>query len=317
MTRTPTRPRSPAKRRRRKAAPLPPAPSRFTAVRASSRDITVLGAERGGLTDLYHTILTMPGWAFALALAATYLVVNALFAGLYMLDPGGLDHVRPGSFADAFFFSVQTLSTIGYGVMTPKSAYANTVVVAEALAALGLVGVTTGLIFARFSRPTARVMFSKLAVITTFDGRPTLMFRAANQRGDQILQAEVTVDLLRWITTTEGHAFRRFQQLPMVRSRTPMFALSWTMMHTIDENSPLHGVTQEQLAAWDVELVVMLSGIDEIFAQPIHARHSYIADEIIWNRRFEEIISTDEDGRRVVNYHRFHDVRDDEPDASN
>jgi inward rectifier potassium channel len=96
-----------------------------------------------------------------------------------------------------------------------------------------------------------------------------------------------------------------------------MFALSWTMMHTIDENSPLYGVTAEQLVAWDVELVVMLTGVDEIFAQPIHARHSYIADEIVWNRRFEEIISTDEDGRRVVNYHRFHDVRDDEPDASN
>lgn len=316
MTETSTRTRAPT-RRKRKPAAAPVQPARYTAMRASNRDITVLGAERGGLHDLYHSVLTMPMSALALALAGAYVAANTLFAGLYMLDPHGITNARPGSFADAFFFSIQTLSTIGYGVMAPKSIYANILVGAEAFTGLGLVAVTTGLIFARFSRPTARVMFSAQAVVTTFDGKPTLMFRAANQRGDQILQAEVTVDLVRWTTTPEGHVFRRFQELSMVRSRTPMFALSWTMMHIIDETSPLYGVTPDQMLAWEAELVVMLSGIDEVFAQQIHARHSYIADEIVWNRRLEEIITREEDGRRVVNYHRFHDVRDDEPHTPN
>ena len=314
-SKTPPRPKPP--RRRTKAPPPPPEPRRYATTRATNRDITVLGAERGGLTDLYHGVLTMPPWALALALAGVYVAANAIFASLYVLDPGGVEGARPGSFGDAFFFSVETLSTIGYGAMSPRSAYANMVVTGEAFTGLGFAAVMTGLIFARISRPTARVLFSKVAVITTYEGQPTLMIRAANQRGNQILQAEVTVDLLRQITSPEGHHMRRFQQLPMVRSRTPMFALSWTMMHVIDEHSPLYGVTAEKLIAWEAELVVMLSGVDEIFAQRIHARHSYLADEILWNRRFEEILSTDEDGRRVVNYHRFHDVLDDGPDRVN
>ena len=287
----------------------PPEAPRFSTVEASRPDITIIGAEKRGLTDMYHQVLTMPAWGLPLLLISVYLVANALFAGLYMLT-GGVGHMRHGSFADAFFFSVQTLSTIGYGAMTPDNFAANVVVTIEAIFALGLVAVTTGLIFARFSRATARVMFSKVAVITDFDGAPTLMFRAANQRGNQILEAEVMLNLLRQVTTPEGHVFRRFQELKVERARTPMFALTWTVMHTIDKTSPLYGATADDLKAWEAEIVIVLSGADDIFAQRIHARHSYLPDEIKWNQRFEDILHFDERGGRVVDYGRLHDVRD-------
>ena len=286
---------------------------RFSTVRASRPDIHVIGGERRGLTDLYHQMLTMPPWVLPLLLAAAYLGTNVVFAALYMLS-GGVTNARPGSFADAFFFSVQTLSTIGYGVMTPKGLWANLIVTVEAFFGLGLVAVSTGLIFARFSRPSARVMFSRVAVITEFDGKPTLMLRAANQRGNQILEAEATVNLLRQVTTTEGQVFRRFQELPVTQARTPMFALTWTIMHIIDKASPLYGVTSDQLTAWQAEIVVVLSGADDIFAQRIHARHAYLPEEILWNRRFEDVLSTTEDGHRLIDYRRFHDVRD-EPEG--
>ena len=199
---------------------------RFSNVSASRKDVHVIGVERGGLRDFYHWVLTIPWWVFYVCLISTYLSLNLVFASLYWLDPGGVANTRPGSFVDNFFFSVETISTIGYGVMTPKSLYANIVMTAEAFTGLGMVAIATGLIFSRVSRPTARVMFSRIAVVTPFDGVPALMFRAANQRGNQILEAEATVNLFGEVTTIEGHSMRRFQPLQLVRSRQPMFALS-------------------------------------------------------------------------------------------
>jgi inward rectifier potassium channel len=290
--------------------PTRPGQSRFSEMEASRPDILVLGAERRGLTDLYHQVLTMPAWGLPLLLVSAYLGANAIFACTYMLT-GGVTGMRPHNFADAFFFSVQTLSTIGYGAMTPRSTAANTVVTVEAFFGLGLVAVSTGLIFARFSRATARVVFSRVAVITNFEGVPTLMFRAANQRGNQILEAEVMLNLLRQTTTSEGHVFRRFQELKVERARTPMFALTWTVLHAIDESSPLHGATYEDLKEWQAEIVIVLSGADDIFAQRIHARHSYLPDEIHWNQRFEDVLSIDDKGNRIIDYGRLHDVKDD------
>jgi inward rectifier potassium channel len=288
---------------------------RFSNVSARRKDVHVIGVERGGLGDFYHWVLTIPWWVFYVCLVSTYLGLNLVFASLYWLDPGGVANTRPGSFVDNFFFSVETISTIGYGVMTPKSLYANIVMTAEAFTGLGMVAIATGLIFSRVSRPTARVMFSRIAVVTPFDGVPALMFRAANQRGNQILEAEATVNLFGEVTTIEGHSMRRFQPLQLVRSRQPMFALSWTLMHMIDETSPLFGATSESLQASGAEILVGLSGVDEIFAQRIYARHSYLPDEIIWNRQLADVLSTNEDGDRVVNYYNFHKLRElpDEP----
>src|SRR5579883_1835116 len=231
--------------------------------------------------DVYHTLLTVSWRGFFALLSAVYVVFNLVFALLFLIEPGGIANARPGSFLDAFFFSVQTMGTIGYGQMYPQTLYANLLVTLEALLSLTGLALATGLIFARFSRPTARVLFSRNALIASYDGTPTLMFRAANQRRNLIFEAQVNLALLRNETTAEGVYMRRFHDLHVARRRTPAFSLTWTIMHPLDEKSPLWGATPESLKADQVEVVVTLTGTDETFAQPVYARHSYIADEIV------------------------------------
>lgn len=258
--------------------------------------VQVVGLDRPRFQDLYHRLLEMSWRRFLLLWVGIYLGVNLAFATLYWLDPGGVAGARPWSFEDAFFFSVQTLGTIGYGAMAPHSSIANLLVTAEAFFSLALTAVGTGMIFARISRPTARVMFSRSAVVTTRNGEPTLMFRAANVRANQILEARVTLNLARTTTTLEGVTYRGFLNLQVVRDRSPLFALTWTIMHVIDETSPLYGSDHESLLDEQAELIIVLSGTDETFAQRIHARHSYLPNEIHWNRRFADILTMDEQG---------------------
>jgi inward rectifier potassium channel len=258
--------------------------------------------------DLYHRLLTIPWSGFFGLLTLAYGAFNAVFAALYLLQAGSIANVQRG-FADAFFFSVQTMATIGYGEMRPVTLYANVLVTIEVL--LGLMGfaLATGVIFARVSRPTARVLFSKIAVVTQYDGRPTLMFRAANQRTNRILQAQASLSLARNEMSAEGYEMRRFHELRVERAGTPLFSLSWTVMHVIDEEtSPLHGATPESLAERDVELIATLVGYDETLAQIIRARHSFRASEILFGRRFADILTRDADGVQTVDYRRFHDT---------
>jgi len=277
---------------------------------ADGRRAIIIGQSRNGLTDSYHRILTMSLWGLLGLVAAVFVAVNVLFALLYLAQPGSVQGARPGVFLDVFFFSVETFTTIGYGVMSPHGVYGQSVMVLEAFVGLIMAAVTTGLVFARVSRPTARIMFSEVAVITEFDGAPTLMLRAANQRGNQILEAEASVNLARQITTIEGHTMRSFFDLPVVRARSPLFLLSWTIMHRIDESSPLYGMDPEALREDAAEVIVVLSGTDDTLAQRIHARHAYPPEKILWGRQFEDILSEAPDGRRVVDYRKFHDVRD-------
>jgi inward rectifier potassium channel len=270
----------------------------------------VKGQDYGRFTDFYHAVLTVSWPWFFLELLAAFIVVNLLFAMLYATDPYGIANARPGSFADDFFFSVQTLGTLGYGVMAPRSLYANLLVTVESFTGILTIALFTGIIFARFSRPQARVVFSKVAVVTPFDGMPTLMFRAANQRGNSILDAEVHISLATQYTTREGVNMRRFQELSLVRPRNPLFALSWTVMHTLDESSPLYGLGLADMLERDMELVVMLSGTDETINDRIYARHSYIAEEILWHRRFVDVVSITPSGYRMVDLHHFHDTRE-------
>lgn len=270
----------------------------------------IIGQEPGGFTDLYHQVLTMPVGVFLLLLATAYLGINVIFGLLYMVVPGSISNARPGSFLDAFFFSVQTLSTVGFGNKAPEGVYADSVVTLEAFVGLINIAVTTGLVFARVSKPTARVLFSQVAIITRFDGAKTLMFRAANQRGNQVLEAQVMVYVARQVTTAEGHTMRAFYELPVVRARSPLFLLSWSVMHRIDEKSPLYGLTAEEMRAEGADIIVALSGVDETFAQRIHARHVYSADQVLWDKQFVDILSLSPDGRRSIDYRKFHDVRD-------
>jgi inward rectifier potassium channel len=267
-----------------------------------------LGAPIQRWRDPYHLLLTISWVNFFALVGLLYLAANALFALAYLAGGDGIENAQPGSFLDAFFFSVQTMASIGYGAMYPNTTYANTLVTIEALVGLLGLAMGTGLMFARFARPTARVLFSNVAVIAAQDGVPTLMLRAANQRHNQVLEAQVRMTLVRNVVTRDGEFMRRFYDMRLVRSQTPIFVLTWTAMHPIDEDSPLYGMTPEELEEVEAEIVVTLTGLDETFAQTIHTRHSYIASEIVWNARFADILSRLPDGRRAVDYHRFHEV---------
>ncbi|HLO51785.1 MAG TPA: ion channel [Kamptonema sp.] len=271
-------------------------------------NIVRLGSSRLGFRDLYHWLQTLSWFGFFGLISLLYIISNALFALAYLAGGDCIANAQPGEFKDAFFFSVQTMATIGYGAMYPRTSYANIIVAVEALFGLLGVAMVTGLAFARFSRPTARVLFSRIAIITLQNGLPTLMYRTANQRYNQILEAQQRVTLVRDEITAEGQFMRRFYDLHLVRSRTPIFALTWTVMHVIDENSPLYGMTAEDLVTHQVELVVTMTGIDETVSQTIHARHSYVPEEILWNMRFVDILSKAPDGKRSIDYNRFHDV---------
>jgi inward rectifier potassium channel len=306
---------------RLKASPKPPAepPERDPYPRFVHRSgrpsVRIQGLKRRAFTDGYHRLMGLSWSRFLLWWVGVYVGTNLLFGVLFWLQPGGVAQARPGSFSDNFFFSVQTLGTIGYGAMWPRSLYAHLLVAVEAFASLALTAVGTGLIFARISRPTARIMFSRCAVVVEREGVPTLMFRGGNTRLNQILEADVSVSLARNGFSREGVEFRGLIDLKMVRSRSPLVGLTWTMMHVIDESSPLHGATRQSLEAQQAELVIVLSGVDDTFAQRIHARHSYLPHEIVWGRRMADIILRAEDGSRYVDYGRFHDLVDVTPSA--
>ncbi len=284
-----------------------PSPTRELS-RSGQASIVRLGETHADWQDPYHLLLTISWPGFLALLVLAYLAANTLFALIYLAGGDGIANARAGSFLDAFFFSVQTMASIGYGAMYPTTAYANAVVTVEAF--IGLLGLAmgTGMMFARFSRPTARVLFSRVAVINSRNGVPTLAFRAANQRRNQILEAELRVSLLRNEITTEGQFLRRLHTLELVRSQTPIFALPLTAMHPIDETSPLYGLTAESLAEIEAIILITLIGFDETVAQTIYARHSFDAAEILWDMRFVDIFSKLPDGRRSVDYSRFHDV---------
>jgi inward rectifier potassium channel len=258
--------------------------------------------------DPYHLMLTIPWSGFVFMVALGYVLVNAIFACLYLLQPNSMNGARPGSFEDAFFFSVQTLASIGYGVISPATTYAGILVTIEAILSLLAIALITGLAFARFSKPTARIMFSRYAVITQHNGVPTLMFRAANQRQNLILEAQAKVYLTRDEITQEGVQFRRVYDLKLARDINPRFSLTWNVMHPIDAASPLYGLTADQWTTGMPQILVTLMGLDETVAYNIHDRHIYGIADVLWDHRMADVVSQTENGDRYIDYTRFNDV---------
>ena len=259
-----------------------------------------------GLHDLYHWLLTTGRWNFAALLLGGYLGINILFALAYMVC-GGIENMAKGSLSDAFFFSVQTMATIGYGRMVPVGLGANLLVTAEAGIGLFGIAVAASLMFARFTRPTAGVRFSIHAVVQRFDGKPTLMFRIANERVARINEAYIYLVLARQEKTAEGHVIRRLRDLETLRSFTPVFELTWTVMHVIDEKSPLFGCTPDSLQQSETSLAVVFTGHHEGFQSQVHARHTYDCDHITWDHRFADLIQRDE-GKVILDYSSFDEL---------
>jgi inward rectifier potassium channel len=275
-------------------------------------EITVIGAPRTRLRDAYHLFLRV-GWAAAIgAIVGSYLALNAVFALAYRAT-GGVTGARAGSFFDAFCFSVQTMGTIGYGAMYPASAAANAVMIAESVTSLVVTAVATGLIFAKFSRSAARVVFSKNAVIGPMNGVPTLSLRVGNERGNLILEATIRITLTRTEKTSEGVIFYKLYDLRLVRERSPQMRRSWTVMHRIDADSALFGETPESILRDEVEIIATLVGTDDTSLQPVHARKQYEGADILWGARHADILSEKTDGTIVLDIRRFHDVVPTEP----
>jgi len=266
------------------------------------------GHRKARLGDLYIRLLSISWKLLFVLIAAIYVDINVIFSLAYLASDG-IEHARPGSFADAFFFSVETLSTIGYGQFYPAGLAANFLVTLEAFTGFVFFAGVTGLLFSKFSRPTARVLFSNVAVIDTYDGVPHLMFRLANERNNRIVDANLHVALLRKENTSEGHQMRRFHDLTLVRSRIPLLQLTWTVMHRIDETSPLYKANPQHLREVDAEIIVSLTGLDETISQLIHARHSFVAEEIICNASFVDILKRGEGRQIEVDYSLFHNVK--------
>jgi inward rectifier potassium channel len=220
--------------------------------------------------------------------------------------PGGISNAN--DYWDCFFFSVQTWATIGYGGMTPSARLTNVLVVVESLVGIFSVAVLTGLFFAKFSRTTSRVLFASKVVISVRNGKRMLTIRVGNERLSMIAEASARVTLLRDEVTAEGERMRRMYDLPLVRSISPFFVLSWTIMHEIDERSAMHGLTSEMMVAERMRLGVNLVGFDSSVGQTAHASIVYAAQDVLFGYRYADTSAIDEHGRVVLDYAKFHDV---------
>ncbi|MGB0679684.1 MAG: ion channel, partial [Polyangiales bacterium] len=261
-------------------------------------NVARVGLRRRPVQDLYYALLRISWPSFVSVVALSYLVLNLVFAWLYWQDMDGIVGVRRDSFADALFFSVETFATIGFGRYAPYSEYVHWVVSFESFCAVLAIALLTGLTFAKFSRSTARVMFSERAVIGRFDGQRCLMFRIANERTSHIIELRVRLTMARDFVSAEGHQMRRVYDLQLQRNWTPLFALTWTVFHPLDTDSPLCDLSPAALAAVRAEFLVTVIGTDETFNEVVHARYVYRAADLVWGARFVNILEEHEGARR-------------------
>jgi inward rectifier potassium channel len=287
---------------------------------ASRRRWDVMDSVRKGTPsnlrrDLYFYLMEGSWTRLFVVFGFLYLVGNVFFAALFVIQPGCISNVRPDSFLDAFFFSVETMSTIGYGTMSPVTDYGHALVTVEA--AIGLLGVAlaTGVMFAKASRPSAGVLFSNPIVLTRMHGKRVLAFRVGNARGNEVVDATMNVTAVVQEVTPEGHHMRRLRDLKLERNRTPLFALTWHVMHPVDDDSPLADVDFDHFDRHVFSIVVTLIGHDATYGQTVYSRHTYHPDDLHVGARFVDVISELQDGRLMVDYAHFHDVVPDEQAA--
>jgi inward rectifier potassium channel len=284
---------------------------RSNVVRIGNREIITRGLSTGFWTDLYHRSMTVSWPVFFASAALVFIALNGTFALVFYLGHEPIANVPTGSFIDLFYFSIETLATVGYGDMHPQTHFGHFVATVEIFTGMSLLAVMTGLIFARFSRPRARFVFAQKAIVTMLDRRPTLMIRVANARHNLLANASATLWLIRAEQTAEGQHLRRYYQLELLRQENPMFALTWTIFHVIDQRSPLFGLSAEDLASADAVLLLTVGGFDDNSAHALRARKGYSHDDIVWQHRYVDIMTGTADGKLFIDYARFHDVTPD------
>jgi inward rectifier potassium channel len=272
------------------------------------REVETRGLRQNFWTDLYHRSMTVYWPVFFGTAAAIFVILNAAFAFLYWLGDEPIANVFGNHPIGLFYFSVETLATVGYGDMHPQTHYGHAVATVEIFTGMSFLAVMTGLIFARFSLPRARFLFAEHPVVTIHQGQPTLMIRVANARNNTISQATARLWLFRLETTLEGTKLRRYHELLLDRHEHPMFMLSWSLFHTIDETSPLYRMTADDLAAVEGSFALNVSGIDDVSAQHLHARQVYSHRDIRWKHRYRDITGTSKQGRLSIDYAMFHET---------
>ncbi len=274
-----------------------------------SFNVDRFGAPKWEALNVYHALLTIPWWKFLSLVVLAYLFLNSLFAlGYILCGPGSISGVNESTFGirflESFFFSVQTLVTIGYGKMTPEGIPANVLVAVEALTGLLGLALATGLLFARFSRPIAHLRFSKNAVIAPFQGGRAIMFRLANGSTNELAEVRARVTLLR-LEEKNGQIVRKFHQLNLERDRVGFLPIQWVVVHPIDSESPFYGQSEAEFLKSEPEVLVLISVTDETFMQTVHTRYSYRFEEMVWGVKFRDIYETSPEGRTRLDVRRL------------
>lgn len=269
-----------------------------------------VGLSAGFFEDIYYNILTMTWLSFIICFFGGYLLINGFFASLYFISGDNLLNVNPTSYWEAFVFSFQTSASIGYGYFLPKTDLAHFIVMFDSMSGMLFVALATGIAFGKFSRPSSMVMFSKNMLINKQDGKEVLSFRIGNSRESHIVDASVKVAVSVLRTTAEGETMRRIYDLDLTRSESPLFGLSWTVMHPIDESSLIYHLPQHELFSEETFFIVSLSGIDEAFAHVVYDRHIYKGSDLLQDKYFLDVMDVDAQGNSVIDYSNFDKVRD-------
>ena len=277
-------------------------------VRAGQTEFLKVNTEAWEWRDLYHRILALNWPRFAALILGGYTAINLVFAALYSIGGDCIAGMTRGSFLDAFFFSVQTLATVGYGHMYPQTLYGHVVSMTEIMSGIFLLAVVTGIIFVRFSRPVARIAFSRSIVIGPLNGQPTLMVRVGNQHQHSIVDTEFRIMFMRDEPLVEGGDFRYFYTLKLHFDKLILFPAALTLRHVIDKSSPLYGATLESLEASRSLFAVSVSGIDPIIAAPVQAQHDYSWRDVRFGERFIDIYTQSGRGQLTVDYGRLHET---------
>ena len=283
-------------------------PHRPIATRAGRTEFLKINAAVSGWRDSYHWVLSLTWPRFALFLASSYVIINLIFGALYAARPGCIADLEPGSYPYAFFFSVETLATVGYGHNYPATVYGHVIVTIEIFLGMIWIAVITGLIFVRFARPTARILFSNCLVIGPHDGRLSLMFRVANLRHTSMAEAEFRIIYSRDERVLEGEDIRRFYYLELYPDRMISFPAALTIRHTIDEQSPLFGITPERLEKEDAFFVASTVSLELVMAASVQSQEDYAVEDVRFGERFVDVYNELPDGRLTVDYGRLHET---------